>query len=212
MKVIAINGSPRKNWNTARLLQRGLRGAEAAGAETEIINLYDLNYHGCISCFGCKRKGAPACKCFARDDLTPVLEKVQASDVLLLGSPVYFGDVTGQMRSFLERLVFPAMTYDDYSKQLFTGRIDCAFFFTMNAGGRYAETAYKPIFEANTSLLKKFGGSAEYYLSSDTLQFEDYSKFQAASFDESAKRQRHETQFPKDLQNAFDIGKRLAER
>lgn len=57
MKVIAINGSPRKNWNTHKLLNAALEGAKSMGAETEIIHLYDLNYTGCRSCFACKRKG-----------------------------------------------------------------------------------------------------------------------------------------------------------
>ena len=51
MKVIAINGSPRKKWNTATLLEKALEGAETEGAETEIIHLYDLNFKGCKSCF-----------------------------------------------------------------------------------------------------------------------------------------------------------------
>lgn len=208
MEVIAINGSPRKNWNTAQLLRQALKGAESAGAETELVNLYDLNYRGCISCFGCKRKGAAPCKCYMKDDLTPVLEKVHHAQALLLGSPIYFGDITGQMRCFLERLCFPAMTYDDYGKQLYNGSINAAFFFTMNVDGGFAQT-YQPVFESNTGLLKRFGGRTEYYLATDTLQFEDYSKFQAGQFDESAKRRRHEEQFPRDLENAFEIGKRL---
>lgn len=211
MKVIAINGSPRKKWNTAQLLQQALKGAESVGAETEFINLYDLKYRGCISCFGCKRKEAVPCKCYMKDDLTPVLERVHKAEALLLGSPIYFGDITGQMRCFLERLSFPAMTYDDYGKQLYNGQINAAFFFTMNVGDEYAKT-YKPVFENNTNLLKKFGGTTEYYLATDTLQFDDYSKFQTGQFDENAKRQRHEEQFPKDLENAFEIGKRLAGR
>lgn len=208
MKVIAINGSPRKKWNTAQLLQQALNGAQSVGAETEFINLYDLNYRGCISCFGCKRKDAVPCKCYMQDDLTPVLERVKAADGLILGSPIYFGDVTGQMRSFLERLSFPAMTYDDYRRQLYDGQINAAFFFTMNVGNGYEEM-YRPIFENNTNLLKKYGGTAEYYLATDTLQFEDYSKYQAGQFDENAKRQRHDEQFPKDLAKAFEIGRQL---
>ncbi len=208
MKAIAINGSPRKNWNTALLLQQALKGAESAGAETELIHLYDLEYRGCISCFGCKRKDAVSCKCYMKDDLAPILEKVQDAEALLLGSPIYFGDVTGQMRCFLERLSFPAMTYDDYGKQLYNGKINAAFFFTMNVSDVQAEM-YKPIFESNTYLLKKFGGLTEYYLATDTLQFDDYSKFQAGQFDENAKRQHREEQFPKDLANAFEIGRRL---
>ncbi len=211
MKVIAINGSPRKNRNTAQLLQQALKGAESVGAETELINLYDLKYRGCISCFGCKRKDAVPCKCYMKDDLTPVLEKVHSAGALIVGSPIYLSDVTGQTRCFLERLYFPAMTYDDYGKQLYDGQINAAFFFTMNVSDQYAKM-YKPVFESNTSLLKRFGGTAEYYIATDTLQFDDYSKFQAGQFDESAKRQRHEEQFPKDLENAFEIGKRLASK
>ncbi|MDQ0205205.1 flavodoxin family protein [Pectinatus haikarae] len=56
MKVLALNGSPRKKWNTAVLLQRALDGAASVGAQTELIHLYDLKYRGCTSCFACKRK------------------------------------------------------------------------------------------------------------------------------------------------------------
>jgi len=211
MEAIAINGSPRKEWNTAQLLRQALKGAASVGAETELIHLYDLRYRGCVSCFGCKRKDAVPCKCYMKDELTPVLERIHSADVLLLGSPIYFGDVTGQMRCFLERLSFPAMTYDDYGRQLYHGQINAAFFFTMNVSDGYAEM-YQPVFESNTNLLKKFGGITEYYLSTDTLQFDDYSKFQAGQFDENAKRRRHEEQFPKDLENAFEIGRRLVSK
>ncbi len=81
----------------------------------------------------------------------------------------------------------------------------------MNVGDEYTEM-YRPVFENNTNLLKKFGGMTECYLATDTLQFDDYSKFQAGQFDENAKRQRHEEQFPKDLENAFEIGKRLVSK
>ena len=60
MKVIGINGSPRKRWNTATLVQDALDGAAEAGAETELVNLYDLDFRGCTSCFSCKRVDAPA--------------------------------------------------------------------------------------------------------------------------------------------------------
>ena len=57
MKVLAINGSPRKTWNTATLLRNTLDGAASQGAETELVHLYDLDYTGCTSCFACKLKG-----------------------------------------------------------------------------------------------------------------------------------------------------------
>jgi multimeric flavodoxin WrbA len=59
MKVIALNGSPRKKWNTATLLKHAVDGAASNGAETELIHLYDYNYKGCISCFACKVKRSP---------------------------------------------------------------------------------------------------------------------------------------------------------
>ena len=76
-KVYAINGSPRKNWNTATLLKHALEGAASQGAETELIHLYDLNFKGCTSCFSCKLKdGESFGKCAMKDGLTPVLEKL----------------------------------------------------------------------------------------------------------------------------------------
>jgi multimeric flavodoxin WrbA len=57
MKIMAFNGSPRKEWNTAALLKKALEGASSQGAETELVHLYDSNYKGCISCFACKEKG-----------------------------------------------------------------------------------------------------------------------------------------------------------
>ena len=71
MKVIAVNGSPRKNWNTTTLLQKALDGAKSKGADTEIIHLYDLNFKGCTSCFACKRKNnLNIGHCAMKDDLT----------------------------------------------------------------------------------------------------------------------------------------------
>jgi multimeric flavodoxin WrbA len=91
MKIIAINGSPRKSKNTATLLKKALEGAEAQGAETELIHLYDLDYKGCISCFACKLKnGKSYGKCAFKDGLTPVLEKAAIADAIILGSPIYF--------------------------------------------------------------------------------------------------------------------------
>jgi len=70
MKIIAINGSPRKNCNTAKLLKKVLEGAKSKGADTELINLYDLNYKGCNSCFLCKIKGSKSYGiCAVNDDL-----------------------------------------------------------------------------------------------------------------------------------------------
>ncbi|MDA8172762.1 MAG: flavodoxin family protein, partial [Nitrospiraceae bacterium] len=108
MKVIAVNGSPRKSWNTATLLNKALEGAAAQGAGTELFHLYDFTYKGCTSCFACKMKdGKQQGRCAMKDDLTPILKKIEdEADAIVLGSPIYFGSMSGEMRSFLERLLF----------------------------------------------------------------------------------------------------------
>ena len=86
MKAIAINGSPRKRWNTATLLRKALAGAKAKGAMTEFVHLYDLSFRGCISCFACKKiSGKSYGRCAVRDELTPLLTKAAEADVLILG-------------------------------------------------------------------------------------------------------------------------------
>lgn len=78
MNILAFNGSPRKNNNTGILLIKALEGAASQGASTELINLYDLNYKGCMSCFACKTKnGKSYGKCPINDDLKPIFKKLK---------------------------------------------------------------------------------------------------------------------------------------
>ena len=76
-KVIAISGSPRKSKNTEMLLQEALRGAAEKGAETKLVRLYELKFHGCYSCFACKRlKSSAFGRCVHGDDLQAVLKEI----------------------------------------------------------------------------------------------------------------------------------------
>ena len=209
MKAIAINGSPRKGWNTDLLLQKALEGAAAAGAETELIQLSELTFSGCRSCFACKRAGAETGRCMWKDDLQQVLDKMLSADAVFMGSPIYLGNVSGMMYCLMERLVFSLLSYDDYSKQLFHGKVNSCFFFTMNAPKVFANTAYRGIMKQYAGAMKRLGGSSEYCAACDTLQFDDYSKFAAGTFNEEHKRKVRKTQFPKDLKAAYDIGYRL---
>ena len=95
-----FNASPRKGWNTAKMLEAAMVGAEEAGAETELVNLYDISFPGCKSCFACKLKNAKTNGvCAIRDELRPILERTRHSDVLVLGAPVYFSYPTGVYRA-----------------------------------------------------------------------------------------------------------------
>jgi multimeric flavodoxin WrbA len=210
--VIAINGSPRKTWNTAMLLEHAIKGAESAGAKTEIVHLYDLDYKGCTSCFACKLKGGKSYgRCAMNDGLTPVLERIRNADTLILGSPVYLGTATGEMRSFLERLVFPYLVYDREHSSLFPKKIPTAFIYTLGADeGRAKEIGFDVPIRLTEMLLGRTFGNSETLQVADTLQFDDYSKYISSAFDPAAKAQRRREVFPQDCQRAFELGVRLA--
>jgi multimeric flavodoxin WrbA len=212
MKVIAINGSPRKTWNTATLLKKALEGAASRGAETELVHLYDLSYKGCISCFACKTKDGPSYgKCAVKDDLTPLFDRIRETDALLLGSPIYYGIETGEMRSFMERLCFPYSTYTDPPGSLFPKSIPTSFIYTMNATEEMAtQRGYPHHFEVNQTFMTTVFGKNEVLLSYDTYQFEDYSKIYAPRFNPEKKAKRRAETFPLDCEKAFKMGERLA--
>ncbi|GAB6155555.1 flavodoxin family protein [Desulfosporosinus burensis] len=212
VKVFSVNGGPRKNWNTDTLLQKALDGAKSVEAKTEAVHLYDLNYKGCTSCFACKRKNSKFVgHCAMRDDLSGVLEKVLESDVLFLGSPIYFGNVTGLMRSFLERLLFSNLSYNEGHRSVYPGKLSSGFIYTMNVPKEFLQRVnYEALFEQTKNSLQLLNGTSEFMISADTYQFDDYSKYEASMFNEKHKSQIKAEQFPLDCQKAFDMGARLA--
>lgn len=214
MKVIAFNGSPRRNWNTAILLNKALEGAASQGAETELIHLYDLNYKGCMSCFACKMKdGNSYGKCAVNDELLPVLQKVEEADALILGSPIYLGTATGEMRSFMERLVFPYLVYDVSRSTLFKKKISTGFIYTMglNMNGM-KERGYDQQFRATEITMERIFGASESLFVTDTYQFDDYSKYVATAFNSEEKAKRRNEEFPNDCRKAFEMGARFAQQ
>jgi len=210
MKAIAVNGSPRKGWNTYQALEKALEGAAAAGCdETRFYNLIDMNFKGCVGCCGCKRLGNPNFgKCNLRDELTPLLEDIATADVLLIGSPLYLGDVTGMTRNLLERLAFQYLSYDK-TPPYFTGKVNCGFIYTMNCPEQFAD-CQQYAYENNCNLLRLLNGKTEWMMVNETWQWEDYSKYASGMFDVPAKRKRHEEVWPLDLQRCYDFGKALA--
>ena len=211
MKTIIINASPRKNMNTAQLLKEAQKGAQAAGAETEYIDLFDYTFTGCRSCFACKRKDGERNKCFWKDDLSPIVERILAADALIIGSPIYFGQPTASFRALWERLAFPVLSYDGEPISYYDGKLNVGFIWTMNATGDYYENGIKPTLAVTESTAPMFfHGKAESYASLDMLQVKDYSKFAMGAFDEEAKKKRHDEQFPVDLQECFKMGERLS--
>ena len=214
MKVVAINGSPRKDKNTATLLESALKGAKEKGAETEMIHLYDMELKGCVSCFACKVKNcARPGVCLYKDNLTPILEKAMSADAIIMGSPVYFQNVTGMMRSFLERLMFPVLTYTEGYKGLLDRKIPIGFIYTMNVPKNFVEQEdYMMPMKPTGATLRRLFGYYEPLLSYDTVQFDDYSKYVCEVFDGDKKKLVHDEQFPKDCENARALGISLIEQ
>lgn len=209
MKIIAVNGSPRKKWNTHILLEKCLEGAKETGAKTELINLYDIQYKGCISCFACKLKGNVLTKCAIEDDLKDVLQKICECDILVLGSPIYFTSVTGEMKSFMERLLFPYTSYEGKPSS-FGKKISTAFIYTMNAPSfALPLIGYNKLFKYNHKLMKHVFGSCKTLKATSTYQFDDYSRYAMTYFDGKKRLKRRETVFIEDCRKAFDLGKKL---
>ena len=131
-----------------------------------------------------------------------------------MGSPVYFWGVSGEMKSFLERLMFPFYIYkkdDDPVRSLFTKRLPTGFIYTMNSTPvRMEAVGYDKQIAVTEMFLKRIFGSAESLVCYDTVQFDDYSKIYQERFDPEAKAARRKEQFPRDCQDAFDMGVRLA--
>ena len=106
MKVLAINGSPKSNGNTALALQMVLKELESEGIETEMITIGQKEIRGCIGCGWC---GAQQKKrCVFDDEVNLLLPKIIEADGLLLGSPVYYAGINGSIKSFLDRVFFVA--------------------------------------------------------------------------------------------------------
>ena len=102
MKVVAFNGSARKNGNTTNLLNIVLDEIRAQGGETELVEMAGLNLSGCRACYKCFETKDNCCA-FDDDLINESIEKMVSADGIILGSPTYFADVSANMKAFIER-------------------------------------------------------------------------------------------------------------
>ena len=213
-----FNASPRKGWNTAKMLEAAKAGAEETGAETELVNLYDIKFPGCKSCFACKLKNAKTNGvCALRDELRPILERARQADVLVLGSPIYFSYPTGMFRLFIERLLFPIMSYsinpDGTRPRAIDRTIYSGIIYTMNCTEDFApKVRYLELLAPNADVCERVLGYCETLCAYNTYQFADYSRYDANMFSEPDKAKYRDEHFPEDLRKAYELGKRLAEK
>ncbi len=210
VKIMIIDGGPRKNFNTASMLQKFAEGANAVSSDVEVrtIRLYELDYKGCMSCMACKIKGKASNVCKFKDALTPILEEIAQADGLVLGSPIYFGDVTGQMRTFLERLAFPWLSYNDYSLTA-PKKMPVLLIETMN-GTR--EMNNDNGYGSMEYCISRALGKPEKLNAYNTYQVKNYDRFELAGFSEEAKRQYRDEYWEEDLRKAYEAGKKMVEK
>ena len=206
MKVVCINGSPRTSWNTAQMVKSAMKGCEDAGAEVKYYDIFGMNGKGCQSCFACKLLGGKSYgKCAFQDDFTPVLEDIMSADALILGSPVYFSDVTACVRALCERLWFAVLAYSSTDKCLNKHRIPVKIIFTENCP---MPGFHKALNELMVNTMNRLIGPAELLEAVNTMQFSDYSKYETSMFDVHDRIKTHEEIFPLDLQKAYELGKK----
>lgn len=209
-KIIIIDGGPRKNKNTAQLLQKFAEGAKSVSKEieTKVVRLYDLDYKGCMSCMACKVKGKASNICRFQDGLTPLLENIAQADGLVLGSPIYFGEVTGQMRSFLERLAFPWLSYNDYSLTA-PKRMPVVLIETMNGTpDRNNSNSFGSMQWCIATAL----GEPQHIIAYNTCQVAHYDSYELGGFSEEAKHAWRDAHLEEDLQKAYKAGQQMAEK
>ena len=169
-KIVVLNGSPRSTWNTGTLVREAAKGAESAGAEVKVFDLYKLEkFTGCISCFGCKlpeHKGI----CIYQDGLAPVLEEIRRADGLIIGTPNYLGDVSAGFRALYERLIFQSLSYKLEPMCYNEHFIPVLFIMTSNAPEEfYTPEGYGKIIENYRNALGNFVGPTKVMICGDTL-------------------------------------------
>lgn len=126
MKIVILNGSPHKKGNTKTMAEEFARGAHDAGHEVEIVELGGKKIAGCLGCYHCfKNPGV----CVQHDDMAEVLEKLDVADVCVFASPIYWFDITAQLKTVIDRMFARGATGFNFSK--------CALLLNSGSDGVY---------------------------------------------------------------------------
>lgn len=209
-KYFIINGGPRRRHNTEAMCNAfadGLRAGDPS-AEIKTVDLYSLSYKGCRSCFGCKRiKGGVYGKCIYPDEIKMLLEEIPTSDGIAIASPIYFGDMTGQTRAFIERLLFPLFTYEVGYRSIAPKPLPVCMIYTMNVKEEQArELGYFEHLQYTEDFIGHVFSKPKRVCACNTYQFDNYNNYVVEAFSEPEKRLYQQQHFPLDLQAAYNAG------
>lgn len=142
MKVVGINGSPRSDGNTYTMIKTVFEVLEAEGIDCEMIQLSEKAVRGCIACYRCVQKKDGKCA-VVNDDLNSILDKMKSADGIILGSPVYFADITSEMKAVIDRTGMVAR----FNGNLFKHKVGAAVVAMRRAGGIHAFDTMNHLFQ-----------------------------------------------------------------
>ena len=200
MKTIVINAGPKRKDVNAQLAQSALNGAESVGADVEYVDLYKLDLSGCRACMICKRD-EDVCKCFWKDELSPLIERIFDSDALLIVVPIFFSNPSSHYIAFLERLIFSLVSFQTGNK--FKGKVNAALFYTVEYPLDFFEKSVRPNLKQSEDLLGMLNGNVVI----DSFSTITKTERSAKSSDELSIK---EEQLSRDLNEIFDIAAELS--
>ncbi len=136
-------------------MKRAAEGAESVGADVEYIDLYKFSISGCRVCLICKKQGNH-CKCYWRDELSPIIEKILNCDTLLIGVPIFFSSPSSHYMALLERLIFCIVSIE--KGIVFDGKVDVGLFYTVEYPLDTFEKDIRPHLKQSEDLLRVLNG------------------------------------------------------
>lgn len=199
MKIIAINAGPKRKDINAQLIKSAVKGAESAGADVKYVDLYKLDLRGCMMCLICKKEGMESCRCYWRDELSPLIADILSADALLIASPIFFTEPTSHYKALMERLIYCIVSYKTGNS--FTGNVNVGLFYTLNYSKDYFEQSVRPHLKQSEDLFKMLNGNFEIHT------FRNISQREYSKSDDSLKQK--EQRLSLDLKEAFEIGARF---
>lgn len=206
MKIYALNASPRKNWNSDEMLDAFIKGVSETNPDIEVekVNIYDLDFKGCRSCFACQMKSTEDGQCLFHDGAYDLLRGIKASDGLVFAAPVYYFDVPAQMRAILERLFYPGECDRE---------IPVAAIYTMNQKKENMDRFFKHHLDDIAFFFRnQFKTEPEQLYVCNTLHWKNPEKYKFPMDWYIDKSEYHDEHFSSALQSCYDAGVKLANK
>lgn len=197
MKAVVINAGPKRRDHNAQLAKSSAKGAESTGAEVEYVDLYSMDLCGCMNCTICKKEDNVG-KCYWKDEVSPLIERILDADCLLITVPIFFTEPTSHYRALIERLVYCIVSYK--TGNTFKGKINVGLFYTLNYSVEYFEKSVRPNLKSSEGLLEMFNGEVQIH------SFRSITKRESEESDELDEK---EKLFSADLDKVFEISAEL---